>query len=100
MPAPRQSFFACAAVGGRVFVAGGHDEEKNALRCAATYDAEADAWAALPDMARERDEARGVRAGAAFVALGGHPTEAQGRFPNRTSLRAAWPIECGEFEIV
>ncbi|OEL24814.1 F-box/kelch-repeat protein [Dichanthelium oligosanthes] len=80
MPAPRRSFFACAAVGGRVFVAGGHDEEKNALRCAAAYDAEADAWVALPDMARERDEARGVRAGAAFVALGGYPTEAQGRF--------------------
>ncbi|RLM78857.1 F-box/kelch-repeat protein [Panicum miliaceum] len=80
MPPPRRSFFACAAVGGRVFVAGGHDEEKNALRSAAAYDAAADAWAALPDMARERDEARGVRAGARFVALGGYPTEAQGRF--------------------
>ncbi|KAG2656937.1 F-box/kelch-repeat protein At1g80440-like [Panicum virgatum] len=80
MPPPRRSFFACAAAGGRVFVAGGHDEEKNALRSAAAYDAEADAWAALPDMARERDEARGVRAGARFVALGGYPTEAQGRF--------------------
>jgi hypothetical protein len=81
MPPPRRSFFACAAVGGRVFVAGGHDAEKNALRSAAAYDAEADAWAALPDMARERDEARGVRAGGGrFVALGGYPTEAQGRF--------------------
>ncbi|KAE8810713.1 kelch repeat-containing F-box-like [Hordeum vulgare] len=59
MPGPRRSFFACAAVGGRVFVGGGHDEEKNALRSAAAYDAEANAWAALPDMALQRDEARG-----------------------------------------
>ncbi|RCV04924.1 hypothetical protein SETIT_1G040400v2 [Setaria italica] len=81
MPPPRRSFFACAAVGSRVFVAGGHDVEKNALRSAAAYDAEADAWAALPDMARERDEARGVRAGGGrFVALGGYSTEGQGRF--------------------
>lgn len=38
MPGPRRSFFACAAVGGKVFVAGGHDEEKNALRSALAYD--------------------------------------------------------------
>ncbi|OEL16774.1 hypothetical protein BAE44_0022207 [Dichanthelium oligosanthes] len=80
MPAPRWSFFPCAAVGGRVFVAGGHDDEKNTLWCAATYNAEADAWAALPDMAREHDEARGIHAGTAFVALGGYPTEAQRQF--------------------
>ncbi|KAF7084269.1 hypothetical protein CFC21_087935 [Triticum aestivum] len=80
MPGPRRSFFACAAAGGRVFVAGGHDEEKNALRSAAAYDAEADAWAALPDMALERDEPRGICVGARFVVVGGYPTEAQGRF--------------------
>ncbi|CAM0946202.1 unnamed protein product [Alopecurus aequalis] len=80
MPGPRRSFFACAAVGGRVFVAGGHDEEKNALRSAAAYDADANAWAALPDMALQRDEARGVCVGGRFVVVGGYPTEAQGRF--------------------
>jgi hypothetical protein len=80
MPAPRRSFFACASSGPWVFVAGGHDAERNALRSALAYDAEADAWAALSDMARERDEARGVCAGGAFVVLGGYPTEAQGRF--------------------
>uniref|UniRef100_A0ACD5Z8R6 Uncharacterized protein n=2 Tax=Avena sativa TaxID=4498 RepID=A0ACD5Z8R6_AVESA len=80
MPGPRRSFFACAAVGGSVFVAGGHDEEKKALRSAAAYDDEADAWAALPDMALERDEARGVCVGATFVVVGRYPTEAQGRF--------------------
>uniref|UniRef100_A0A453NPJ5 F-box domain-containing protein n=2 Tax=Aegilops tauschii subsp. strangulata TaxID=200361 RepID=A0A453NPJ5_AEGTS len=76
MPGPRRSFFACAAAGGRVFVAGGHDEEKNALRSAVAYDAEADAWAALPDMALERDEPRGICVGARFVVVGGYPTEA------------------------
>ncbi|EEC72719.1 hypothetical protein OsI_06324 [Oryza sativa Indica Group] len=80
MPGPRRSFFACAAVGRWVFVAGGHDEEKNALRSAVAYDAEADAWVPLPDMAAERDEARGVCVGGRFVAVGGYPTEAQGRF--------------------
>ncbi|XP_062217296.1 F-box/kelch-repeat protein At1g80440-like [Phragmites australis] len=82
MPGPRRSFFACAAdaAGGRVFVAGGHDEEKNALRSAAAYDAEADTWVPLPDMARERDEARGLFVGGRFLVLGGYPTEAQGRF--------------------
>ena len=80
MPPPRRSFFACAAVGGKVFVAGGHDEEKNALRSAAAYDVEADAWTALPDMARERDEPRGVCVGGRFVVVGGYPTVAQGRF--------------------
>jgi hypothetical protein len=63
-----------------VFVAGGHDDQKNALRSAAAYDAEADAWAALPDMALERDEARGVCVDGRFVVVGGYPTQAQGRF--------------------
>ncbi|CAL4970674.1 unnamed protein product [Urochloa decumbens] len=99
MPPPRRSFFACAAAGGRVFVAGGHDGEKNALRCAAAYDDNADAWAALPDMARERDEARGVAAvvrdagdGERFVAIGGYTTEAQGRFVGSAEAfdTAAW----------
>ncbi|CAO2037636.1 unnamed protein product [Urochloa humidicola] len=85
MPPPRRSFFACAAAGRRVFVAGGHDEEKNALRCAAAYDVDADAWVAVPEMARERDEARGIVVGAGtcgerFVVIGGYMTEAQGRF--------------------
>lgn len=80
MPGPRRSFFACAAVGGAVYVAGGHDEEKNALRSALAYDPEADAWAQLPDMAAERDEPRGLCAGGRFLVVGGYPTEAQGRF--------------------
>ncbi|GJM98070.1 hypothetical protein PR202_ga15045 [Eleusine coracana subsp. coracana] len=80
MPGPRRSFFACAAVGGTVYVAGGHDEEKNALRSALAYDPEADAWTALPDMAEERDEPRGLCVGDRFLVVGGYPTQAQGRF--------------------
>ncbi|CAD6256381.1 unnamed protein product [Miscanthus lutarioriparius] len=45
MPGPCRSFFACAAVGGAVYVAGGHDDEKNALRSALAYDPDADVWA-------------------------------------------------------
>ncbi|KAL6602931.1 hypothetical protein ACP70R_043292 [Stipagrostis hirtigluma subsp. patula] len=80
MPGPRRSFFACAAVGGAVYVAGGHDEEKNALRSALAYDPDADAWASLPDMAAERDEPRGLCVGGRFLVVGGYPTQAQGRF--------------------
>jgi hypothetical protein len=80
MPGPRRSFFACAAVGGAVYVAGGHDAEKNALRSALAYDPGADAWAGLPDMAEERDEPRGLCVAGRFVVVGGYPTRAQGRF--------------------
>ncbi|KAL5225828.1 hypothetical protein ABZP36_012467 [Zizania latifolia] len=80
MPGPRRSFFACAAVGGKVYVAGGHDEEKNALRSALAYDPDADAWVALPDLAEERDEPRGLCVGGKFLVVGGYPTPAQGRF--------------------
>jgi hypothetical protein len=39
-----------------VFVAGGHDNQKNALQSAEVYDANADKWRTLPAMAEERDE--------------------------------------------
>ncbi|KAK1611179.1 hypothetical protein QYE76_034852 [Lolium multiflorum] len=80
MPGPRRSFFATAAVGGIVYVAGGHDEEKNALRSALAYDPDSDAWTALPDMAEERDEPRGLCVGGKFLVIGGYPTPEQGRF--------------------
>ncbi|CAL9103398.1 F-box/kelch-repeat protein At1g80440-like [Musa acuminata AAA Group] len=84
VPGPRRSFFACAtaSVGGRVavVVAGGHDEEKNALRSAMAYDVASDTWAPLPDMAMERDECRGVCLDGRFYVIGGYSTEAQGRF--------------------
>ncbi|PKA66731.1 F-box/kelch-repeat protein [Apostasia shenzhenica] len=75
-----RSFFACAAVGGRVFVAGGHDGSKNALRTAEAYDVVADEWTALPAMAEERDECKGVGIGGKFWVVSGYGTERQGRF--------------------
>ncbi|CAD6247098.1 unnamed protein product [Miscanthus lutarioriparius] len=80
MPGPRRSFFTCLAVGGAVYVAGSHDDEKNTLRSALAYDPNADAWAQLPDMAEERDEPRGIcvvaGGGGRFLVVGGYPTQA------------------------
>ena len=82
MPGVRRSFFGCAAAksGGMVYVAGGHDGEKNALKSAWAYDVAKDEWAPLPDMARERDECKGVFHRGKFHVIGGYCTEMQGRF--------------------
>lgn len=82
MPTAR-SFFACAAAGpGTVYVAGGHDGQKNALRSAEAYDAVADSWRALPPMAEERDESYGLSLSndQKFWVISGYGTESQGRF--------------------
>lgn len=81
MPDAR-SFFGCCAGGGEVvYVAGGHDACKNALRSALAYDVAADAWRALTDMAEERDEPQLVAvAGGRVLAASGYATEAQGAF--------------------
>lgn len=81
-----RSFFACAAGGGRVYVAGGHDESKNALRSAEAYDVAADEWVRLPPMHEERDEAKGAILGGKFWAVSGYKTESQGQF----STSAEW----------
>ena len=44
------------------------------------YDVEEDEWVSLPEMARERDECKGVFRGGAFVVVGGYTTEMQGQF--------------------
>nr|DAD43315.1 TPA_asm: hypothetical protein HUJ06_001545 [Nelumbo nucifera] len=78
-----RSFFACAAVGpSTVYVAGGHDNQKNALRSAEMYDADAAEWQALPPMAEERDECKGFSCDddGRFWAVSGYGTESQGRF--------------------
>ncbi|GJN21355.1 hypothetical protein PR202_gb08824 [Eleusine coracana subsp. coracana] len=82
MPGHARSFFGCCAgAGGHVYVAGGHDGDKNALRSALAYDVAADAWRALPDMAEDRDEPQLVAVhGGRVVAASGYPTEAQGAF--------------------
>ncbi|XP_030441980.2 F-box/kelch-repeat protein At2g44130-like [Syzygium oleosum] len=76
------SFFAVGAHGGRVYVAGGHDEGKNALRSAWAYDVGRDEWAELAPMSRGRDECEGMVAagGRCFWVVSGYGTEDQGGF--------------------
>ncbi|XP_044498588.1 F-box/kelch-repeat protein SKIP20-like [Mangifera indica] len=78
-----RSFFACAVVGGsKVYVAGGHDNQKNALKSAEVYDVEADEWRMLPEMEEERDECQGMSwdGDDRFWVVSGYGTESQGRF--------------------
>ncbi|KAK6912105.1 Kelch repeat type 1 [Dillenia turbinata] len=81
MPGSPRSFFACASDSERlVLVAGGHDNEKNALKSAMAYDVANDKWVPLPDMERERDECKAVFQLGNFHVIGGYATEMQGRF--------------------
>ncbi|KAK6912110.1 hypothetical protein RJ641_024203 [Dillenia turbinata] len=81
MPGSPRSFFSCASDSYRlVLVAGGHDNEKNALKSAMAYDVANDKWVPLPDMARERDECKAVFQHGKFHVIGGYATEMQGRF--------------------
>ncbi|GAA0156371.1 hypothetical protein LIER_13885 [Lithospermum erythrorhizon] len=83
IPGCWRSFFACASdFEQMVFVAGGHDDEKSALRSALAYDVAKDEWIPLPDMARERDECKGVFNNGKFHVIGGYHTNMQGRFEN------------------
>ncbi|KAJ7962942.1 F-box/kelch-repeat protein [Quillaja saponaria] len=81
MPGGPRTFFACASDLDRmVYVAGGHDEEKNALRSAMAYDVARNEWVPLPDMGRERDECKAIFHRGKFIAVGGYSTEMQGQF--------------------
>ncbi|OMO72007.1 hypothetical protein COLO4_27889 [Corchorus olitorius] len=80
MPAKR-SFFAIGACSGRVYVAGGHDENKNASKAAWVYDLRNDEWTQLGDLSQERDECEGVVIGEEeFWVVSGYGTESQGQF--------------------
>lgn len=81
MPTNR-SFFAVGAVDGRIFIAGGHDENKNALKTAWVLDTKRNEWTELPKMDEERDECEGiiVNGSSEFWVVSGYDTDAQGRF--------------------
>lgn len=79
MPA-KMSFFAAGSYAGRVYIAGGHDENKNALRTSWVYDLRLDEWTELAQMSRERDECEGVVIGNEFWVVSGYGTENQGDF--------------------
>ncbi|OIW03835.1 hypothetical protein TanjilG_30111 [Lupinus angustifolius] len=87
IPGGARTFFACATDSARtVYVAGGHDEEKNALRSAYAYDVLSDLWIPMPDMAMERDECKAMLYGSgggsdnSLCIIGGYCTEMQGQF--------------------
>ncbi|KAK9153350.1 hypothetical protein Sjap_000830 [Stephania japonica] len=80
MPSKRSFFAAGATADGRVLVAGGHDEGKNALSSCWGYDVERDEWAELARMSEERDECEGIVVGNEFWVVSGYGTERQGRF--------------------
>ncbi|KAF8398554.1 hypothetical protein HHK36_017485 [Tetracentron sinense] len=79
MPSKR-SFFAAGELEGRIFIAGGHDESKNAMKSAWAYDVRRDEWDELTQMSEERDECEGVVIGSEFCVVSGYGTESQGRF--------------------
>ncbi|KAL0905781.1 hypothetical protein M5K25_024219 [Dendrobium thyrsiflorum] len=59
MPGPTRFLFACTGnPNNQVFIAGGHDERKKALKSAMVYDIAKDDWTMLPEMARERRTAQ------------------------------------------
>ncbi|MTV29039.1 hypothetical protein FTX61_27265, partial [Nitriliruptoraceae bacterium ZYF776] len=85
MPSTR-SFFAVGACNGKVYVAGGHDENKNALRSAWVYDVVSDKWTELAQMSEERDECEGVIVGSEFWVVSGYDTDSQGRFKDSADV--------------
>ncbi|KAK9666237.1 hypothetical protein RND81_14G170400 [Saponaria officinalis] len=86
MAGVRRSFFGCATSDDdrTVVVAGGHDEDKNALKSAILYDVDKDEWTPLPDMAVTRDECKVIFHRGKFHVISGYPTDSQGCF-NRTA---------------
>lgn len=85
MPGGPRTFFGCVSdPDGMVYVAGGHNDEKVALRSAMVYDVAKDEWAMLPDMAMGRDECKAIFHAGKFHVIGGYYTEKQGRFERST----------------
>ncbi|PKU69310.1 F-box/kelch-repeat protein [Dendrobium catenatum] len=72
MPGPTCFLFACAgSPSNQVFIAGGHDERKNALKLAMVYDIAKDDWTMLPEMTREREDYMLVFVAGLFQVVGG-----------------------------
>lgn len=85
MPGTR-SFFAVGEFDGRIIVAGGHDENKNALSTAWEYDASLDEWTELSRISQERDECQGMVIGSEFWVVSGYRTDNQGAFEGSAEL--------------
>ncbi|WCJ40665.1 Galactose oxidase/kelch repeat superfamily protein [Euphorbia peplus] len=99
MPGVRRSFFGCASDLNRmVFVVGGHDGEKNALKSGLAYDVAKDEWVSLPDMARERDECKAVFHRGKVHVIGGYCTQMQGRFEKSSEAFSVATWQWGDVE--
>ncbi|KAM3374973.1 F-box/kelch-repeat protein [Capsicum galapagoense] len=87
MPGQQRLFFGCASDSDNmILVAGGHDEEKNALNSVISYDVVKDEWVTLPDMEMERDECKVVFHKGKFHVIGGYPTWTQGQFEKHADV--------------
>ncbi|KAK4413088.1 F-box/kelch-repeat protein [Sesamum alatum] len=96
MPSTR-SFFAVGAIEGKVLVAGGHDESKNALNSAWVLDIKKKEWCELGRMREERDECEGVVVGSEFWVVSGYGTETQGVFKSSAEV---YGMGSGEWRVV
>ncbi|XP_004303369.1 PREDICTED: F-box/kelch-repeat protein At1g15670-like [Fragaria vesca subsp. vesca] len=96
MPEVR-SFFAAGEFDGRVYVAGGHDVNKNALRSARVYDVRANEWSELSGMSEERDECEGIVNGSEFWVVSGYGTDIQGGFVGSAEV---YEIGSGRWRLV
>ncbi|KAF4371177.1 hypothetical protein F8388_020904 [Cannabis sativa] len=85
MPGKR-SFFAVGSYSGRIYVAGGHDENKNALSSAWVYDVSLDEWSELAQMSQGRDECEGVVLNGEFWVVSGYGTDSQGAFESSAEV--------------
>lgn len=97
MPTKRSFFAVGGGGGGTVYVAGGHDLGKNALRSAWAYDVHRDEWRELAQMSRGRDECEGAFVGAEFWVVSGYGTERQGAFDGTAE---AYDPEEGTWRVV
>ncbi|ERN00796.1 hypothetical protein AMTR_s00217p00025020 [Amborella trichopoda] len=61
-----RSLFAAAAIDRRVYVAGGHDRNKNAVATGEVNNVDRDEWEGLPEMEATRDECEGLAVGDEF----------------------------------
>jgi hypothetical protein len=99
MPGVSRSLFGCTSDTDRkVFVAGGHDEGKNALKSVLAYDVARDEWVPLPDMASERDECKAVFHRGKLHVIGGYCTTMQGRFNKSAEVFDSATWQWGEAE--
>lgn len=104
IPGKRRFLFGCASDSHRnVIVAGGHDEQKYALRSAVLYDVLKDEWITLPDMAKERDECACIFHRGKFHVISGYCTDRQGGFERDAEVfddqTTQWTLNDGFLDI-